>query len=338
MSRPINAPRFAKKRELNLRSASYQVRTPLLVPSFSSKGFPEVGKIIELTQPFLDSQILVSAYDLYHGHISSDIDLNFPPLIFVDSGGYEASQDRAMQDPARPSNTEYNPSEDEWKEEYYSEIISAWDKIPPTVFINFDHPNKRVPLNEQISDALRLGGAGTQLEREFLIKPNTDRRHYLDVDEICANIKKLSPFIAIGVTEDEIGNTPFNRMVQIGRLRRAMNAANMDLPIHVFGSLDTVTTLLYFVMGADIFDGLTWLRYGYSDGETLYQPSLSAIKFPKKNTKSADLETWRSNYIYLQDMELQMRSFLTDGDFSRFGKHADEIEKLYVAAVEELGE
>lgn len=338
MSRQINAPRFARKRELNLRSANYQVRTPLLVPSFSSKGFPEVGKIIELTQPFLDSQILVSAYDLYHGHIPSDIDLNFPPLIFVDSGGYEASQDRALQDPARPGNTEYLPSDEEWKKEKYEKIINAWDKIPPTIFVNFDHPNKRVALNEQISDALKLGGASTQLEREFLIKPNTEHKQYLDVDEICANIKKLSPFIAIGVTEDEIGNTPLKRMVQIGRLRKAMNDANMDLPIHVFGSLDTITTLLYFVMGADIFDGLTWLRYAYLDGDTIYLPSLAALKFPKVQYKSVDLECWRSNYIYLQDMELRMRSFLTDGDFSRFGKHAYEIEKLYVAAIEELGD
>ncbi len=49
-------------------------------------------------------------------------------------------------------------------------------------------------------------------------------------------------------------------MQNIAKLRKALDKAGLNIPLHVFGSLDTVTTPLYFLAGADIFDGLTWLR------------------------------------------------------------------------------
>ena len=59
-------------------------RTPLLVPSFSSKGFPQVQKIIEYSSELIDGVTLISAYDLHHNKVSRD--LSFPSLLFLDSG------------------------------------------------------------------------------------------------------------------------------------------------------------------------------------------------------------------------------------------------------------
>ena len=337
MSRPPNSLRFAKKRLLNLAATNEQFRTPLLVPSYSSKGFPEVGHIIELTQQFVDSQILVSAYDLHYGYISKDIDLNFPPLLIVDSGGYEASQDRAMQDPERVGVVDYQPVE--WSEDFHSEIVKNWDVLPPTIFVSYDHPSKRISLDEQISNALRFGGGNGQINRELLLKPFTSTSHYLQVEDICANARKFAPFVAIGVTEDEIGKNLLERMENIGKIRKALTSAGLETPIHVFGSLDTITTLLYFVMGADVFDGLTWLRYGYYDGATVYKQNLAALKFPPKtHVKRVDQECWHHNYLYLQDMQQRMRSFLNDGDFSKFREYSSKIEELFEAAVESIGD
>ena len=53
----------------------------------------------------------------------------------------------------------------------------------------------------------------------------------------------------------------------------------METPIHVFGSLDTVTTPMYFLAGADIFDGLTWLRFAFHGGYTVYKHNYGALKF-----------------------------------------------------------
>src|SRR5437867_4417475 len=62
--------------------------TPLLLPSFSRKGFPQVAKIMKLMGEFITGPILISAYDIYHKEITKKI--TFSELIVLDSGGYEA--------------------------------------------------------------------------------------------------------------------------------------------------------------------------------------------------------------------------------------------------------
>ena len=41
-------------------------RTPLLIPSFSSKGFPELKKILAMMGEFITESVLVSAYDEHY--------------------------------------------------------------------------------------------------------------------------------------------------------------------------------------------------------------------------------------------------------------------------------
>lgn len=86
---------LAKRRTLKLNGVEIE-RTPLLVPSFSSKGFPEVDKIIKYSSELIDGITLVSAYDLHYGKVSPPFD--FSSLIFLDSGGYEASKDTDLSD------------------------------------------------------------------------------------------------------------------------------------------------------------------------------------------------------------------------------------------------
>jgi hypothetical protein len=75
---------LAKRRALKLNGEEIE-RTPLLIPSFSSKGFPEVENIISYCSELIDGVILVSAYDLHYGKINPPFD--FPSLILLDSGG-----------------------------------------------------------------------------------------------------------------------------------------------------------------------------------------------------------------------------------------------------------
>ena len=62
--------------------------TPLLLPSFSSKGFPQIAEIMDFISAFITSPILISAYDLHYKNVPKKI--TFSELLFLDSGGYEA--------------------------------------------------------------------------------------------------------------------------------------------------------------------------------------------------------------------------------------------------------
>ena len=77
------------------RPSGVSLQTPLLIPSFSSKGFArsksegrsEIHGILTYSTEFLTDTYLVSAYDIFYGHVPAPAELPRPELIFVDSGG-----------------------------------------------------------------------------------------------------------------------------------------------------------------------------------------------------------------------------------------------------------
>jgi hypothetical protein len=64
---------FAKRRILKVGNAS-SVRTPILLPSFSSKGFPNVAEILEAMEEYISDEVLVSAYDLHYKELEPGFD------------------------------------------------------------------------------------------------------------------------------------------------------------------------------------------------------------------------------------------------------------------------
>ena len=320
---------LAGRRCLKLEGKEIE-RTPLLVPSFSSKGFPEIGKILETAEEFIEVPILISAYDIFHRHILVP---DWPPLIFLDSGGYEASKDADLSDLGEH---EHVPAT--WSLEAYNKVIGNWHSSAPTVIISYDHPNERLPIKDQITRAGNANLHGRRMLRGLLLKPETADQRYLRIDSVISNIHAFAGFDLIGFTEKEIGNSVLDRMRNIARVRRELERAGLGLPIQIFGSLDTITTPLYFVAGADIFDGLTWLRFGFKDGQTLYRQNYGVLEL-SIDTKwhLIDARCWSNNSYYLKDLQLEMRRFLKEGDFSAFRHHDSLIRDAYNNVAEALG-
>jgi len=71
---------FARRSKIVL-AGQVVAETPLLLPSFSSKGFPQVRGIMNLMAEFITSPILVSAYDIHYRLISDKI--TFSQLLFL---------------------------------------------------------------------------------------------------------------------------------------------------------------------------------------------------------------------------------------------------------------
>lgn len=320
---------LAKRRELRLDGAAVE-RTPLLVPSFSSKGFPEVANIVRATSELIDGPALVSAYDLSHGKLDPPFD--FATLLFLDSGGYEASKDTELSDLGEREHTPLP-----WSRAQHDEVLAGWNPAVPTVLISYDHPHERLPIADQIERARGLAPNRSSVMREILLKPEKRDQRFLNVEAVLPHVHALAPFQAIGVTEKEIGNSLLARMRNIALLRRGLDKAGLDIPIHVFGSLDTITTPLYFLAGADIFDGLTWLRFAFHRGFTMYKHNYGALVLGL-DTKAhvIDGRCWFSNYYYIKDMELEMRRFLVGQDFGCFQHHGNLFRQAYQSLAEVL--
>lgn len=322
---------LAKRRALKLNGVEVE-RTPLLVPSFSSKGFPEVGKIIESCSELIEGVTLVSAYDLHYEKIRPPFD--FPSLLFLDSGGYEASKDAELSDLGEK---DHQPKE--WTQEMHEAVIDTWQPSVPSVLISYDHPKARIGIAEQVERARAMAPGRANYLRELLLKPETEAQSLLHIDNVIKHVHRFADFDIIGVTEKEIGNSLVDRMKNIAKLRRALSGAGIDIPIHVFGSLDTISTPMYFLAGADIFDGLTWLRFAFYEGLTIYKHNFGALKLGV-GTKAhmVDARCWHQNYYYMTELQLEMRRFLTSHDFGVFKYHGAMFSAALQSALEALGE
>ncbi|MHC5057065.1 MAG: hypothetical protein ACYTKD_20500 [Planctomycetota bacterium] len=293
-----------------------------MVPAFSSKGFPKIR--LEAAAIFaeleLDS-VLVSAYDVYHGHMVVPVD--FAGIIFLDSGGYEVQKEH------EPLDWRHSPhSPDSWNSYSHLDIVDSWPEELTTILISYDHPSRRSPLADQVDVARELFARCPERPSEILLKPECLSDVYLDIAGIASQVDLLRGFDVIGITEKELGKSVKERVLNIHRLRKAMTTAGIDSPIHVLGSLDTLVTPLYFLAGADIFDGLSWLRFHFVDGQATYALPSGAAAFGT----DCDLEVvkWavrERNVYYLADRQLELRRFARTRNFSVFRHNSGFLER-----------
>ena len=327
---------FCKTSIIRHADSDVSMRTPLLIPSFSSKGFArskrngksEIGKIFKTAMEFVTEVVLISAYDIFYKHLPCPSEFScMPELIFVDSGGYEISTDRDYSSVIDPL-----PQPESWSTTNLESVYDNWPNQFPTVLVSFDHPDDRKPFTAQVADARKLFQKHGQHLTLLLLKPETKTQTTLKetIKSAVGDIADLGRFDIVGVTEKELGRTMLDRMTQITSLRLAMDEAGIKAPLHIFGALDPLSVCLYYIAGAEIFDGLTWLRYAYHDGLCIYTHNQGVVKHGLHVRD--DLVRSRAlaeNYYYLQSLQQRLLEFETTRSFNKLKPHADLLSSAY---------
>jgi len=301
--------------------------TPLLVPSFSSKGFSlmnrkDLGVVSEcydvmmVAKGFLHESLLVSAYDLYYNLIPKPSEFNSTKINIIDSGGYETSQVYDL------SGINKNTREvKEWSLEFLIDTLSKWPEDMTSIIVSYDHGKLRKPILEQVEDAQDLFHRNKNFMSNFLIKPETREQDYINLSNIITDPNLLSGFDIVGVTEKEIGNSQLERMINIALLRRAMDVAGVNSPIHIFGSLDPINIILYFLAGAEVFDGLTWLKFAYHKGAAIYIQNYSVLSNSygiETNDMQLKRNFWVDNISFLTKLKAALINFSIEKKYENF--------------------
>ena len=315
------------RRSTVLHPSGLKVQTPLLIPSFSTKGFrvckerSEICDALEITSEWLTDSMLISAYDLGHGLIPRPADLSgTPEFIVVDSGGYEK---RIEHDLSTAVHWPHLPLE--WNARKHTEELDRWPERFAACFVSYDEPGLARSVEEQVQAATELFECYPGQLHTFLLKPTTNEQKYLTtaISDVLAAPHLLRGFQFVGVTESELGPSMLQRMFEVARLRRAMDAAGLATPIHVFGALDPLTSCLLFLSGAEVFDGLTWLRYAYHEGMCVYRSNYGALAVGARyRDDRVYARMLTDNVHYIQGLAVQMNTFLLEHDFSKFHHHS----------------
>jgi len=301
--------------------AGFELITPLLVPSFSSKGFAlnengqsELCSVIDFTKEFIHESQLVSAYDIYYKHIPPLESINKTQITFVDSGGYETSNNYDLSETRK-----YERSKNDWNRELFAQSVSGLGKVIPTVLVSFDHVNEKQPLEDQIRDARSLFQSTPHCLSDFLIKPQSEHLT-IQIQDVIKIVGELSTFGIIGLTEKELGESMSMRLKNIFNLRRSLDAKGIKSPIHIFGALDPISVIHYFLAGAEIFDGLSWLKYSYKLGCATYINNSAILDSGaiQKTDNDLRLETIKSNLYLLERLKSILTEFTSSSDFDLF--------------------
>ena len=354
------------RRSVLKHPSGLEIKTPLLIPSFSSKGcvFPKAipkskeckytffrtetilakdknpnsGKISEVTVYLnnalrtLTDSMLVSAYDIFHKHIPLPYENTTPEIIFLDSGGYEVGDTFDYSTIIRST-----VIANEWKNEHYIEVLEAWPDDVPAVFISFDYHGESVDKQIELAKKLFSRFRGRQL-CAVLIKPvSAEYTFRRTLDGIRENITQLKDFDILGIADKDMGNSLFMVMENIAKIRLALDEAKVNIPLHIFGSLDPLTSWLYYLSGAELFDGLSWLRYGYFEGRTVYYRNYGILSLgSEKHDDIIRLESTIHNLYYLMDIQLEMAQFASDHDYNKIKFNGNFLRVEYEALCKKI--
>lgn len=334
---------LARARQLTYHSDTV-LRTPCLVPSFSSRGFPKITKdgreisavseALDATAEVLNDAMLVSAFDLHHGLLPNCTKYwTYPQVLFIDSGGYETGVNDDLSDIAS-----FPAANQPWSSDFYLQTLKSLPDSRRIVAVSYDADSVGKPLTEQVAAARSLFEAVPQHISTILVKPTTTEQRFLPNNVLENDAHLLRHFDIIGVTEKELGNSLSDRLIALAKLRASLDQASISAPIHVFGSLDPLMTPLYFVAGAEIFDGLAWLRYGFLDGLAVYRDAFVCQSFgPQCKRSRGRLQMLAHNLTTLDRMRDQMRRFAASGNYDIFGSTAGLIREIHESITAEIG-
>jgi hypothetical protein len=273
-----------------LLGGAIEFETPLLVPGLSSKALgpilaeapgkttlePRVASLVhsESLIDGIEDALLISAYDIKHELLtdSKKFKRGFktsrwskPQVLIIDSGWYEKSvgppNGQFVHDAGAPL---------PWEYDHFVETVDSLDKNVRAILVSWDRTGVD-DYPQQIALAQEFFVKRKQFASTILLKPPKAARFHAFEKLAAAHAADFRAFDIVGVTEKELGDSVIDRLVALAKLRLALDAADVDLPVHVFGGLDPLYTPLYVAAGAEIFDGLGWLRYAYRDGRAQYR-------------------------------------------------------------------
>ena len=162
------------------------------------------------------------------------------------------------------------------------------------------------PYTVQIEAASQLFASNPSLGSCILLHPPAGET--FDPGHLRGLGTELASFNVIGVTDGEVGTTTRERVSNISLLRQLLDEEGCGSPIHIFGALDPLVVTLYFMAGAELFDGLTWVRHASRNGISTYGPSAS---LDEGMIDELDIERiTRQRIEYIHDLESHRRLLL----------------------------
>lgn len=237
------------KRETNLYVAGTAIPLPCFFPSISSvKTNLNPVDYLKVLTTVEYPHILISAYDIYHSSEDQREEISTMlqtanergTIVFVDSGNYES----------------YWKEDEEWSEDQLATILET-ESYHLAFYLDDHNPPSSV------EDIIRIVEQGVLRDQkcasEGTVLPILHAPVELLPEAALGIIERLNPML-LAVPERELGEGITSRAETIVRIRKALNQSGYYCPLHLLGTGNPLSILIYSLCGADSFDALEWCQ------------------------------------------------------------------------------
>lgn len=223
------------------------MRLPAFFPSVSSikTNFCPLD-YVELLIASGAPQFLVSAYDIAESSekaqmkIAIERSLDRGTIILLDSGNYES----------------YWKGDSKWTKARFHQILKECDW---SIGFSFDTICGREPYAD-CAKAIAESCIEDQSQRPQCALFPIVHGESKALPMLCRSVAGLMNPLGIAVPERELGDGIFARIATVRRIRQALNELNAYYPLHLLGTGNPCSILLYTAAGAEMFDGLEWCQ------------------------------------------------------------------------------
>jgi len=237
------------EREYTLGIGGIILPIPCFFPSISCiKTNLSPIEYLRLITAIKYSTFLISAYDIYHASIEDRSEINSllnssvknNQVVLLDSGNYES----------------YWKNDKTWAAQNFIEVCS---KVSFHIAFCFDNQNPSDTVEKIAEDVVRTVLRDQESVLTGTIVPIVHGRRELLPKASYQVAEQLRP-ILLAVPERALGEGIFERAETVYKIRSALNDLDYYCPLHLLGTGNPLSILIYATCGADSFDGLEWCQ------------------------------------------------------------------------------
>ena len=235
-------------RQMNLGIGGISVQLPCFFPSISSvKTNLSLLEYLRVITAIEYPLFLISAYDIYNSSPGQlevtrqllETAIKKEIIVLIDSGNYES----------------YWLKDTSWNIDHYRDTLK---NVKHHLAFSYDY----LQLNgdaEKVSSSIEKQVLEDQTSSKGTVIPIVHASKGLFPEIISQLVEKLNPLI-ISIPERQLGEGIIERAKTVAIIRQKLNQKNQYYPLHLLGTGNPLSILVYSICGADSFDGLEWCQ------------------------------------------------------------------------------
>jgi queuine/archaeosine tRNA-ribosyltransferase len=281
---------------------------PLFFPSISSvkTNFSPLD-YLKLIKASKHPNFLVSAYDIYNQDEKGKSEMiemlngmkEEGRIILLDSGNYES----------------YWHKDSHWSIDKYNEILK--NEFCSFCF-SFDY--QRIEGTNR-NDLVKIITESTYINQSVtggVVAPIVHAKPE-DLEYVCCNVLSQTNPQFIAIPERLLGGGIINRVLKLRQIRVALNELGYYTPIHLLGTGNPFSLLLFAYTGADTFDGLEWCQtcIDMATFQVYHFQLRELFRNEDADIKDYDIATLLNNLNAYREINRQIKDSITNDNIQQ---------------------